>query len=40
MISDPCLKEVGELRVALSNIEPNLQRLCSLQQAQITQKNS
>jgi len=40
-INDPCLKEVdGEYRVALSNIEPNLQRLCSLRQAQITQNNS
>ena len=30
-----CLKEVGqELRVALSNIEPNIQRLSSLRQAQ------
>jgi len=39
-INDPCLKEVGEIRVALSNIEPNLQRLCSLKHAQITQNNS
>jgi len=40
-INDPCLKEVdGELRVALSNIEPNLQRLFSFKQAQITENNS
>lgn len=32
-----CLKDVdGELRVALSKIEPNVQRLCALKQAQIS----
>jgi len=40
-INDPCLKEVvGELRVALENIEPSLQRLFSLKQARITENNS
>jgi len=37
---NPCLKEVDEERpVALSNIEPNVQRLCSLKQAEISQQN-
>ena len=31
IISDPCLKDIdGELSVALSNIEPNVQGLCQL----------
>jgi len=39
MIKDPCLnKVVGELRVALSNIEPNVQRLCSLKISAINSK--
>ena len=33
-----CIKNVdNELRVALSSIEPNIERLCSLKQAQISQ---
>ena len=39
-INDPCLKEVdGECRDALSNIEPNAERLCSFKQAQISHQN-
>jgi len=38
--NDQCLKEVdGEFRVALSKTERNVQRLCSLKQGQITQKD-
>jgi len=39
-MNDHALKNVGEeRRVSLSNIEPIVQRLCSLKQSQTTQKN-